>query len=393
MFLSIARIRPKRSKSADPICPCPKAGNVDAVAARHLYGAMIRRIADMPSARANGIGGIGGGEVVLLGQMAKDAFGQGRAADIAETDRKGLGTQSSGSWSKACRDLSASLRTLSVFVVPHVVAAKTASHFCATCLRRFRDEIRETGCRPQSIPCWRNGGYGSLPATGPRSARSFKFRDFGEAFAFMTRCALIAEKLDHHPEWFNVYNRVDIVLIDSRRSRALSALDFKMAEAIDPPGARRLNFPRHSPYFDRVQTRGSCRQWTISRSGEILLPGDEETQEEAGGKTCARNSGRRSRRRFARSLSRGIWSPHSTARQTVNTAARPGYPCLQHLFISSSRSMRSPTCFAVIGFTDDIAVLTTAIALVSRHIKDSHYVAADRMLADGSPGAGCRLSG
>lgn len=42
--------------------------------------------------------------------------------------------------------------------------------------------------------------------------RSFRFADFRRAFAFMTELAILAEKLDHHPEWFNVYNRVDITM-------------------------------------------------------------------------------------------------------------------------------------------------------------------------------------
>jgi 4a-hydroxytetrahydrobiopterin dehydratase len=42
--------------------------------------------------------------------------------------------------------------------------------------------------------------------------KSYKFKDFAEAFAWMTRVALAAEKLDHHPEWFNVYNRVEVTL-------------------------------------------------------------------------------------------------------------------------------------------------------------------------------------
>ena len=62
--------------------------------------------------------------------------------------------------------------------------------------------------------------------------RTFTFADFSEAFAFMTRVAMIAETRDHHPEWFNVYNRVDIVL-STHAVSGLSALDFKMAEAID----------------------------------------------------------------------------------------------------------------------------------------------------------------
>jgi 4a-hydroxytetrahydrobiopterin dehydratase len=43
-------------------------------------------------------------------------------------------------------------------------------------------------------------------------AKTYKFADFNAAFGFMTRIALMAEKMDHHPEWFNVYSRVDVVL-------------------------------------------------------------------------------------------------------------------------------------------------------------------------------------
>ncbi|MBS0478791.1 MAG: 4a-hydroxytetrahydrobiopterin dehydratase [Proteobacteria bacterium] len=63
-------------------------------------------------------------------------------------------------------------------------------------------------------------------------SRSFTFADFSEAFAFMTRVALIAEKADHHPEWFNVWNRVDITLT-THDAGGLSARDVAMAEAID----------------------------------------------------------------------------------------------------------------------------------------------------------------
>jgi 4a-hydroxytetrahydrobiopterin dehydratase len=63
-------------------------------------------------------------------------------------------------------------------------------------------------------------------------SRSFTFADFTEAFAFMTRVALIAEKSDHHPEWFNVWNRVDITLT-THDAGGLSARDVAMAEAID----------------------------------------------------------------------------------------------------------------------------------------------------------------
>ena len=63
-------------------------------------------------------------------------------------------------------------------------------------------------------------------------ARSFRFADFNEAFAFMTRVAMIAETMNHHPEWSNVYNRVDIVL-SSHDVGGLSWRDLDLARAID----------------------------------------------------------------------------------------------------------------------------------------------------------------
>lgn len=62
--------------------------------------------------------------------------------------------------------------------------------------------------------------------------RSFLFADFSEAFAFMARVALLAEKFDHHPEWSNVWNRVDM-LLTTHDAGGLSARDVKMAEAVD----------------------------------------------------------------------------------------------------------------------------------------------------------------
>lgn len=62
--------------------------------------------------------------------------------------------------------------------------------------------------------------------------RSFAFADFSEAFAFMTRVALIAEKADHHPEWSNVWNRVEI-LLTTHDAGGLSTRDIAMAGAID----------------------------------------------------------------------------------------------------------------------------------------------------------------
>jgi 4a-hydroxytetrahydrobiopterin dehydratase len=63
-------------------------------------------------------------------------------------------------------------------------------------------------------------------------ARRVTFADFNQAFGFMTRVALIAEKADHHPEWSNVWNRVDIVLT-THDAGGLSQRDIAMAQAID----------------------------------------------------------------------------------------------------------------------------------------------------------------
>ncbi len=61
--------------------------------------------------------------------------------------------------------------------------------------------------------------------------RKFQFADFNEAFGFMSRVALLAEKMDHHPEWCNVWNRVEITL-STHDAGGLSARDVNLAEAI-----------------------------------------------------------------------------------------------------------------------------------------------------------------
>ncbi len=62
--------------------------------------------------------------------------------------------------------------------------------------------------------------------------RKFRFKDFSHAWAFMARVALLAEKQDHHPEWSNVWNKVDIVL-STHDAGGLSARDVALARAID----------------------------------------------------------------------------------------------------------------------------------------------------------------
>lgn len=67
---------------------------------------------------------------------------------------------------------------------------------------------------------------------GEHLKRSFRFKDFNEAWGFMNRVALLAETQDHHPEWFNVYNKVDIALT-THDAGGLSARDMRLAKAID----------------------------------------------------------------------------------------------------------------------------------------------------------------
>ena len=77
-----------------------------------------------------------------------------------------------------------------------------------------------------SLPEW------TFDAQAGGIRRTLRFGDFAEAFGFMTRVAIIAEKTDHHPEWFNVYNRVEI-LLTTHDAGGLSQRDIDLARTID----------------------------------------------------------------------------------------------------------------------------------------------------------------
>ena len=91
-------------------------------------------------------------------------------------------------------------------------------------ITRLTDTDRDAGLA--RLPAWR------LLPHRDAIQRSLQFADFNASWGFMARVALVAEKHDHHPEWFNVYNRVDITL-STHDAGGLSQRDLDLATAID----------------------------------------------------------------------------------------------------------------------------------------------------------------
>jgi 4a-hydroxytetrahydrobiopterin dehydratase len=91
-------------------------------------------------------------------------------------------------------------------------------------ITRLTDEERNEALA--ELPHW------TLSPDGLAITRTLTFADFAEAFGFMTRVAILAEKADHHPEWFNVWNRVEIRLT-THDAGGLSKRDRALAKAID----------------------------------------------------------------------------------------------------------------------------------------------------------------
>lgn len=96
-------------------------------------------------------------------------------------------------------------------------------------IKRLTDAERQA--LMDATPRW------TLAADGLSIRRSFRFADFNEAFGFMTHVALAAEKADHHPEWSNVYNRVEITLT-THDAQGLTGKDFALARLIDAAAQR-----------------------------------------------------------------------------------------------------------------------------------------------------------
>jgi 4a-hydroxytetrahydrobiopterin dehydratase len=89
----------------------------------------------------------------------------------------------------------------------------------------------DRACAMAALPAWKD------VADRDAIQRSFTFSDFNAAFGFMSRCALKAESMDHHPEWFNVYNRVDVTL-STHDCAGVSARDIDLARFMDAAAER-----------------------------------------------------------------------------------------------------------------------------------------------------------
>ena len=72
----------------------------------------------------------------------------------------------------------------------------------------------------------------SMTAKKDAINKKFEFKNFNQAFGFMTRIAMLAEKMDHHPEWSNIYNKVNVRL-STHEAQGLTERDFRMARAMD----------------------------------------------------------------------------------------------------------------------------------------------------------------
>lgn len=89
---------------------------------------------------------------------------------------------------------------------------------------RLSDDERKAGLA--SLPAW------TLVSGRDAITRRFVFTDFNAAFGFMARAALVAERMNHHPEWFNVWNRVEVTL-STHDAGGLTRLDLELAQAMD----------------------------------------------------------------------------------------------------------------------------------------------------------------
>tara|TARA_R110002012_G_scaffold27229_6_gene87563 strand:+ start:5855 stop:6436 length:582 start_codon:yes stop_codon:yes gene_type:complete len=143
--------------------------------------------------------------------LTEDALGQGRAADIAHADKQ-----------------HGYLRLLSIacYARCHYPTAILPKPTQEDAMPRQKLDSTAISEKLAAVASW------DIDAGETALDKTFKFKDFSEAFGFMARAALVAEKLDHHPEWKNVYNKVDVRLT-THDAGGLTGLDFDLAVAMD----------------------------------------------------------------------------------------------------------------------------------------------------------------
>jgi 4a-hydroxytetrahydrobiopterin dehydratase len=119
-------------------------------------------------------------------------------------------------------------------------------------------ELLSPETRDAQLPALGETGWGAV-AERDAIRKIWKFRNFSEAWGFMTRAALAAEKLNHHPEWSNKYNIVDVTLI-THDCDGLSDLDVKLAALMDKAAGEATVIRDHSePISCLCQTRAAPR--------------------------------------------------------------------------------------------------------------------------------------
>jgi 4a-hydroxytetrahydrobiopterin dehydratase len=121
-------------------------------------------------------------------------------------------------------DAAAEVRARASYKITHKTTCKVTHTRLHTMAKKLSGDARKTALA-------RLAGWSEVKDRDAIT-KKFTFRDFNEAFGFMTRAALVAEKLDHHPEWFNVYKKVEVTLA-THDAGGVTELDIELAEAMD----------------------------------------------------------------------------------------------------------------------------------------------------------------
>jgi 4a-hydroxytetrahydrobiopterin dehydratase len=133
--------------------------------------------------------------------------------------------------------------------------ARAPVHIPARNATRENTMAEKIGAATRCAARWQAGAF-----DGERDAvrKVFKFADFKSAFGFMTQVAIKAEQMDHHPEWFNVYNTVDITL-STHDAGGVTTLDKEMAEFIEGWRGKLKPRPRRSRRAGGLESKNGAR--------------------------------------------------------------------------------------------------------------------------------------